>query len=306
LEIDVILWRGGGERMEIEEQLDAYFSSIVREKDALEHFSQYVCPELYGYDDVKKAILLMLVSDDDHPNIRGRIHIGLVGEPGTGKTVFMEYLEREHNAVYLTQDTTISTLKGDARRKDYGVQIFRRANNGIVCFDEIELMEDRETLRDVMEKGEVIYAKGGDIERYEAKVRVVVGSNSFKKLSPALQDRLDFIFQFEMPTKDESKKIARKIVKILMGENYMKEAEILREYICWAKRFKPVIQEEEKIGEVFDQYFDWIGEGRSGRFITKVMRIATAHAKLSHKDVTAENVKVALKLMNHSKKIGEG
>jgi len=290
--------------MEAKKELDEIFSNIVRQKNALDYFSSYVCPELYGYDNVKKAILLMLVSDDEYApssTIRHRIHIGMVGLPGTGKTVFMEYLERVFDAVYLTQDTKVSSLKGDARRKDYGIQIFRRANGGIVCFDEIELMEDRETLRDVMEKGEVVYAKGGDLERYDAKVRVVVGSNDFKKLSPALQDRLDFIFEFKMPSKEESKEIARKILKVLTGEQYIKETEILKRYVEWARNFKPRIEDEEGITNIFDQYFDFIGEGRSGRFITKVMRIATAHAKLYHKDVTADDVKIALKMLNNKK-----
>lgn len=287
---------------EIDRKLDGFFKRVVAENNPLSYFSKFICPEIAGAIDVKKAVLLMLVSRDFLPKVRHRIHIGLVGKPGTGKTVFMEYLEREHGAFYLTQDTSVASLKGDARKHDYGVQVFKRADEGIVCFDEIELMKDRETLRDAMEKGEVVYTKGGGVERYDARVRVVVGSNSFKKLSSALVDRLDFVFEFDVPSRDEAKEIARKVVGIYAGREYERERKMLLEYLSWVRGFNPVIESEseEKIGVLFDQYFDWFGEGRSGRWIAKVLRIATAYAKLFKRNVGVDDVKVALKLANNS------
>ena len=289
---------------EINKELDTRFKQIITENNPLEYFGKLICPEIAGNDDVKKAILLMLVSKDSLPGIRNRIHIGLVGLPGTGKTVFMEHLEREHGAFYFTADTKTSTLKGDARKQDYGVQVFKMANGGIVCFDEIELMEDKETLRDVMEKGEVIYSKGGKIERYPAKIRTVIGSNEFKKLSIALVDRLDFVFKFIMPSRDEAKEIARKIVSIYAGRAYIEERKILIEYLEWVGGFEPKItaDEEVKITELFDNYFDMLGEGRSGRWVAKVMRIAIAHAKLYKRDVLTNDVRIALKMTNHNGK----
>lgn len=284
----------------INEKVDSYYRNIIKEYKPLEFFSKFIAPEIAGCEDVKKAILLMLVSNDFKPKLRHRIHIGLVGKPGTGKTVFMEYLEREHNAIYLTQDTTISTLKGDARKQDYGIQIFKMADGGIVCFDEIELMKDKETLRDVMEKGEVIYAKAGNIEKYHARVRVVAGSNTFKNLSPALRDRLDFIFEFEEPTREEAKEIARRVIDVYAGEEYDEERVILKGYLNWIGNFNPQIlkEEKEKINCLFDEYFDFIGKGKTGRWITKVLRIATAHAKLYKRNVKAEDVKIAIKMLN--------
>lgn len=287
---------------EINKELDSRFKEIIAGNNPLECFSKLICPEIAGNENVKKAILLMLVSKDSLPRIRHRIHIGLVGLPGTGKTVFMEYLEREHGAFYFTADTKTSTLKGDARRRDYGVQVLKMADEGIVCFDELELMEDKETLRDAMEKGEVIYSKGGKIERYSAKVRTIIGSNEFKKLSLALVDRLDFTFRFTMPSRDEAKEIARKVVSIYAGRAYVEERQVLNEYLEWVRDFEPKItaDEEVKINEIFESYFDMLGEGRSGRWVAKVMRIAIAHAKLYKRDVLTSDVKTALKMTNHN------
>jgi len=284
----------------LNKEVEKYYRGIIDEHDPLEYFSKLIAPEIAKCDNVKKAMLLMLVSKDQKDGIRHRIHIGLVGKPGTGKTLFMEWLERDFNAIYLTQDTTTSSLKGDARKLDYGIQLLKTADDRIICFDEIELMKDRETLRDVMEKGIVTYAKGGRLERYKARARVIVGSNSFKNLSPALMDRLDFIFEFDEPDKDEAKEIARKIVSMYSSEDYEDQKMILRGYIEWVRNFKPKITQEEKerIEGVFEEYFDYIGKGKTGRWIAKVMRIATAYAKLYKRDVKAEDVKVAIKMLN--------
>ena len=287
-------------------KLDKLFKKFIVEYDPVEYFSRYITPELEGYEKVKTAILLMLVSEDYMINFRHRLHLGLVGMAGTGKTVFMQYLERVFNAVYLTQDTSISTLKADARKKDYGVQIFKNNDKGIICIDEIELMRDRETLRDVMEKGEVIYSKAGNIEKYPARIRLVVGSNNFNNMSEALLDRLDFIFYFNMPSVEEAKKIARKIIELYTGNiNYEKQLLLLREYIEWAKSFKPTIGEDDKenVINVFDKYFDYIGEGRTGRFITRILRIATAHAKLYHRNIIDEDIKYALYMIKDREEI---
>ena len=294
----------------IDEELDKYFTDIARNGNPLDYFSRFVVPELEGAEDVKKALLLMLVSDDENETTeaRKRIHIGLVGEPGTGKTVIMRALERDFGAKYLTQDTTKSSLKGDARKKTYGIQIFKKYHKGIISFDEVELFDDRETLRDVMENGWVQIDKGGGEEKYPARIRIIAGSNTFKKLSPALLDRLDFIFDFKVPTPEESKRIARKVLAIYAGRMFKEEIYKIQQYLKWIGDFSPALLEEEehKIGELFDNYFDLIGEGRTGRWISKAIRIAFAHAKLRKDDVRVMDVKVALKMLNNNKKKKEG
>lgn len=262
---------------EIKEEINKQFEELVQHINPLDYLSQFIAPEIAGHSDVKKALLLMLVSDEENEpfNARRRIHIGMIGKAGTGKSVFMKALERDFGAVYL----------------NFGVQILKQAHRGILCIDEIKLMEqmDREALCDVMESGMVILRKGCEEERYDAKVRFVVGSNSFKNMSDALIDRLDFVFTFEKPSPEEAKEIARN------------EIAKLREYLQWIGNFSPSILEEDeiKINELFDQYFDITQKGMTGRWRAKVMRIAFAHAKLRKDDVRVEDVKIALKMLNN-------
>lgn len=278
---------------------------IINEHDPLEYFSKFVCPSIAGNEQVKQALLLMLASNTDgHRNARERINIGFVGEPGTGKSVFMEWLESNMDAVYLTQDTTSVSLKGDVRRDDGGVRIFDKAMSSpyrIICIDEIELMKDRETLRDVMEGGFYKINKGGRTIQGDAQLKFLIGSNTFKHLSKALQTRCDFTFYFEQPDVDGSKKIAKKVVDIFCGMQYQDEIDMLQEYLMWIKQFNPMLIEEEanKIKDTFDKYYEFTQKGNSGRWNMKIMRVAKIIARLNHRDMINADVEKSLKMVTH-------
>lgn len=54
-----------------------------------------VCPEIFGLEDVKKALLLMMIGgitnhQHDGMKIRGDINIALVGDPGIAKSQLLK------------------------------------------------------------------------------------------------------------------------------------------------------------------------------------------------------------------------
>ena len=55
-------------------------------------------PEIYGHDDIKKALLLLLVGGVDRSpagmKIRGNINICLMGDPGVAKSQLLSYMDR--------------------------------------------------------------------------------------------------------------------------------------------------------------------------------------------------------------------
>ena len=57
-----------------------------------------IAPEIYGHEDVKKALLLMMVGGvDRNPagmKIRGNINICLMGDPGVAKSQLLSYMYR--------------------------------------------------------------------------------------------------------------------------------------------------------------------------------------------------------------------
>ena len=68
------------------------------EEDFYEKLSSSLAPEIYGHEDVKKALLLLLVGGVDCTphgmKIRGNINILLMGDPGVAKSQLLSYIDR--------------------------------------------------------------------------------------------------------------------------------------------------------------------------------------------------------------------
>ncbi len=73
-------------------------SICVSEGDFYEKLASSLAPEIYGHEDVKKALLLLLVGGVDCTphgmKIRGNINILLMGDPGVAKSQLLSYIDR--------------------------------------------------------------------------------------------------------------------------------------------------------------------------------------------------------------------
>ena len=70
----------------------------LQDDNFYETLSSSIAPEIYGHDDIKKALLLLLVGGvDRNPSgmkIRGNINICLMGDPGVAKSQMLSYIDR--------------------------------------------------------------------------------------------------------------------------------------------------------------------------------------------------------------------
>ena len=70
----------------------------IGEEDFYEKLAASIAPEIYGHEDVKKALLLLLVGGINRkPNgmkIRGTINICLMGDPGVAKSQLLKFIDR--------------------------------------------------------------------------------------------------------------------------------------------------------------------------------------------------------------------
>lgn len=80
---------------EVQEELE----EMAQDPDVYNKLSRSIAPEIYGHEDVKKALLLLMVGAPtktmgDGMKIRGDINICLMGDPGVAKSQLLKYISK--------------------------------------------------------------------------------------------------------------------------------------------------------------------------------------------------------------------
>jgi len=275
-----------------------YIMGIVKDENPMDFLPHLICPTIVGNDDAKRALTCMLASRFDTDRSRQRVHLLFYGIAGTAKTGLIDWLTDSWNALYISMEASQATLKGDARRKDDGAKLLNAYDQGIVCFDDFELFPKKDMLRDVMEKGYYTQAKGGRYRTLPARVRVMAACNDVSALSEAMKSRFDITCFFDMPDIEESIEIAKAMATEHEGGENLNE--IIRMYMEFANEQTPAFTDPERLSSEFERYFKREGEGKTGRWIGSVYRIASAIARLRFEDITPEDVRWALEIKAQS------
>ena len=171
-----------------------------------------LAPGIYGHEVVKEAIVMQLfggvkkVLPGQH-QIRGNIHVLLVGDPGAAKSTILLATNRiAPKSIYVAGKTaTGAGLSATAVKDEFGeggwtlkAGVLVLASGGLAAVDEFDKMEteDRSAMHEALEQQQISVAKAGIVTRFKSDTSVLAAANpKFARFDPYQP----FISQIDLP-----------------------------------------------------------------------------------------------------------
>ncbi|MFH1801635.1 MAG: minichromosome maintenance protein MCM [archaeon] len=275
------------EELDIGEEDERQILELSEDPQIFEKLAKSITPSVWGYEEIKKSLVLQLFSGvqkvhSDGQKSRGDIHILLIGDPGVAKSVTLNFMANisPKGRYVVGKSASGAGLTATVVRDEYlrgwsleaGAMVL--SNRGLVCIDELEKMDpqDRSAMHEAMEQQTVTISKANVQATLRAETSVLAAANpKFGRfdpyqpiaqqidLPPTLINRFDIIFTLrDLPDKKKDELIATHVLHEHQkkGEDMLIDKNIFRKYVAYAKqRIKPFL-DGEAIEEIKKFYID--------------------------------------------------
>lgn len=255
------------EELAIEEEEEREIKELAADPRIFEKLAGAIAPSVYGYEEIKNALVLQLFGGvkkkrSDGTFARGDMHILLVGDPGVAKSVILKFISaiapkgryvagRAASGAGLT-----ATVVRDEFMRGWSLEAGAMvlSNKGVVCLDELEKMdpEDRSAMHEAMEQQTVTVSKANVQATLRAETSVLGAANpKFGRfdpyqpiaqqidIPPTLINRFDVIFMMrDLPERAKDEAIATHVLlehTRAAAKQYI-DPKLFRKYIAYAKQ----------------------------------------------------------------------
>ena len=293
------------EEFEISEEDERQILELAADKELFKKMVGSIAPSVFGYDEIKQALVLQLFGGvkkkrADGTETRGDMHILLVGDPGVAKSVILKFMSSiAPKGRYVVGKAasgagiTATVVRDDFLRGwalEAGAMVL--SNKGMICIDEIDKMEpqDRSAMHEALEQQTVTISKANVQATLRAETTVLAAANPklgrfepFQVIAqqidmpPTLLNRFDVIFTLrDLPDRGKDEAIATHVLleHKKEGRRQMIEKELFRKYVAYAKQKVNPLLTDNAIDEIKKFYVELRNAPVSAEGIVKPIPIS--------------------------------